>query len=61
MILTLDWSFFGKDEAEIFDGVGGEVTFIWACIKTMLPETTENLTDMLGMFGGVVGVDKDVV
>ena len=54
-------SFFGKDEAKVFDGVGGEVTFVQTCIKTMLSEMTEDLTDMLGMFGGVVGVDKDVV
>ena len=54
-------SFFGKDEAEIFNSVRGEVTFIRTCIKTMLSETTEDLTDMLGMFGGVVRIDKDVV
>ena len=46
--------FFGKDEAKVFNGVGGEVTFIQMCIKTMLSETMEDLMDMLGMFGGVV-------
>ena len=44
-------------EAKVFDGVRGEVTFVWTCIKTMLSETTEDLTDMLGMFSGVVRVD----
>ena len=54
-------TFFRKNEAEILDGVGGEMTLVRTGIETMFPETTEDLTDMLLVFHRVIGVDEDVV
>ena len=52
---------FGQDKAEVFDSVGGEVTFVWTSIETILPETPEYFTDVLLVFCGIVGVHENVV
>ena len=50
-------SFFGKDEAEVLNGVLGEVTFVRTGEKAVFMETTEDLTDMFGVFHRVIGID----
>ena len=51
----------GEDKAEIFDGISGEVAFVGTEIKTMLSETSEYFSDMILVFFGIVGIDKNVV
>ena len=50
-------SFFGKDEAEVLDGVRRKTAFVRMSIETMFPEMMENLADMFGMFWRVVGIN----
>ena len=54
-------TFSRKNEAEVLDRVGGEMTLVRTGIETMFAETTENLVDMLLVFRRVVRVDEDVV
>ena len=50
-------TFFRKNEVEILNGVGGEVTFVWTSIEAMFSETTEDFSDMFPMICGIVGIE----
>jgi len=47
--------------AEVLSGVGGPFTFLGFGIKSVLAESTEDVSDMLLVGGLVCGVDKNVV
>ena len=52
---------FGKNVAEVFNYISGEMTFVRAGIKSMLLELLDYFVDMFSMFLGVIREDQDVI